>query len=62
MADMIIVYNMYKEYFTHKTYRTEKRVKTSEKTDETTTMRLPNELCLRDLFNTRRIKLSLFDG
>ena len=31
MADMIIVYNMYKENFTHKTYRKEKRVKTSEK-------------------------------
>jgi len=24
MADMIIVYNMFKEYFTHQTYRTEK--------------------------------------
>jgi len=30
MADMVIVYNMFKEYFTHQTYRTEKRVKTSE--------------------------------
>jgi len=30
MVDMIIVYNMFKEYFTHQTYRTEKRVKTSE--------------------------------
>ena len=25
-----LVYNMFKEYFTHQTYRTEKRVKTSE--------------------------------
>ena len=24
MADMIIVYNMFEEYFTHQTYRTEK--------------------------------------
>jgi len=40
MADMIIVYNMFKEYFTQHTYRTEKRVKISEKNpDETTTMR-----------------------
>jgi len=31
MAEMIIVYNMFKEYFTHQTYRTEKRVKTLEK-------------------------------
>ena len=30
MVDMSIVYNMFKEYFTHQTYRTEKRVKTSE--------------------------------
>jgi len=30
MVDMIIVYNMFKEYFTHRTYRAEKRVKTSE--------------------------------
>jgi len=30
MPNMIIVYNMFKEYFTHQTYRTEKRVKTSE--------------------------------
>ena len=28
MADMIIVYNMFKEYYTHQTYRTEKLVKT----------------------------------
>ena len=27
---MIIVYNMFKEYFTPQTYRAEKRVKTSE--------------------------------
>jgi len=31
MADMIIVYNMFEEYFTHQTYMTEKQVKTSEK-------------------------------
>ena len=31
MADMIIVYNMFKEYFTHQTYRTETRVKPHKK-------------------------------
>ena len=30
MAEMIIFYNMFKKYFTHQTYSTEKGVKTSE--------------------------------
>jgi len=29
MADIIMVYIMFKEYLTHQTYRTEKRVKMS---------------------------------
>jgi len=62
MTGVIFVYTMFKEYFTHQTHKTEKWVKSSKYNDETTTGRWPNEFSRRGLFNTRRIKQSLFDG
>jgi len=40
MTDIIMVYNIFKKYVTHQTYRTQKQVKTSESNARNTNIAL----------------------